>query len=122
MTTPANRVESPFLERNFAPIRDEIEAENLPVLGELPPELDGVFVRNGPNPQFHPIRGYHWFGGDGMLHGVSLRDGKAAYRNRWVRTEAWSRERAAGRALWPSDMRGPDLENPEGPMRGNTAN
>jgi carotenoid cleavage dioxygenase len=122
MTTPAARVESPFLEGNFAPVRDEIEAENLPVVGELPPELDGVFVRNGPNPQFHPIRGYHWFGGDGMLHGVSLRDGKAAYRNRWIRTEGFNRERAAGRALWPSDMRGPDLDNPEGPMRGNTAN
>ena len=121
MTTPANRVKSPFLERNFEPVQDEIEADNLPVVGELPPELDGVFVRNGPNPQFRPTRGYHWFAGDGMLHGVSLRDGKAAYRNRWVRTDAFNRERAAGRALWPGDMR-PDFENPEGPMRGNMAN
>jgi carotenoid cleavage dioxygenase len=122
MTTAEARVESPFLDGNFAPVRDEIDAESLPVLGELPPELDGVFVRNGPNPQFHPIRGYHWFGGDGMLHGVSIRGGKAAYRNRWVRTDAFNRERAAGRAIWPSDMMGPDMDNPEGPMRGNTAN
>lgn len=122
MTTPADRVESPFLEGNFAPVHAEIEAEGLSVLGELPPELDGVFVRNGPNPQFHPIRGYHWFAGDGMIHGVSIRSGKAAYRNRWVRTDAFTRERAAGRALWPADMRGPDINNPEGPMRGNMAN
>jgi carotenoid cleavage dioxygenase len=29
---------------------------------------------------------YHWFTGDGMLHGVELSGGKARYRNRWVRT------------------------------------
>lgn len=124
MTTPEPLaiVESPFLDGNFAPVREERDAADLPVIGELPRDLDGVFVRNGPNPQFHPIRGYHWFGGDGMLHGVAIRDGKAAYRNRWIRTEAFVRERAAGRAIWPSDMKGPDFDNPEGPMRGNTAN
>ena len=122
MITPQEPVKSPFLEGNFAPVRDEIEADNLPVVGELPPELDGVFVRNGPNPQFHPLRGYHWFAGDGMLHGVSIRDGKASYRNRYIRTDAFNRERAAGRPLWSSDMRGPDMDNPEGPMRGNMAN
>jgi carotenoid cleavage dioxygenase len=29
---------------------------------------------------------YHWFIGDGMLHGIELSGGKARYRNRWVRT------------------------------------
>ena len=30
----------------------------------------------------------HWFDGDGMLHGIRLDGGKAAwYRNRWVRTK-----------------------------------
>ena len=30
----------------------------------------------------------HWFDGDGMLHGIRLRDGKAEwYRNRWIRTK-----------------------------------
>ena len=30
---------------------------------------------------------YHLFSGDAMVHGLSLRDGKAQwYRNRWVRT------------------------------------
>jgi Retinal pigment epithelial membrane protein len=41
------------------------------VLGKLPPELDGMFVRNGPNPQFPPIKNYHVFEGDGMLLGAS---------------------------------------------------
>jgi carotenoid cleavage dioxygenase len=115
-------VTSPFLEGNFAPVREEIAAENLRVIGELPRELDGMFVRNGPNPQFHPIRGYHWFGGDGMIHGVRVHAGRADFRNRWVQTETFTRERAAGCALWPADMAGPDMENPNGPMRGNTAN
>jgi carotenoid cleavage dioxygenase len=61
-----------------------------------------MYVRNGPNPQFPPQGGYHWFEGDGMLHGVRLRDGKASYRNRWVRTAAWSAEHKAGMALYPS--------------------
>ncbi|WP_263053883.1 carotenoid oxygenase family protein, partial [Mycobacterium ulcerans] len=33
------------------------------------------------------IATYHWFTGDGMVHGVALRDGRASwYRNRWVRS------------------------------------
>ena len=39
---PAN----PFLQGNFAPVHEEITADNLPVIGTLPPELDGMFVRN----------------------------------------------------------------------------
>mgnify|MGYP003343381433 FL=1 len=62
-------------------------AFDLPVHGTLPEGLDGRYVRNGANPQSgHSV---HWFAGDGMLHGIRLRDGKAEwYRNRWVRTRA----------------------------------
>src|SRR5262245_45585512 len=78
---------NPFLEGNFAPVREEVTAEKLPVVGRIPDGLDGMFVRNGPNPQFPPLGNYHWFDGDGMLHGVRIRDGVASYRNRYVRTE-----------------------------------
>ena len=61
---------NPFLTNNFAPIKEEITAYDLKVIGELPPDLSGMFVRNGPNPQFNPMGEYHWFDGDGMLHGV----------------------------------------------------
>jgi carotenoid cleavage dioxygenase len=55
------------------------------VQGAIPPELRGVYLRNGPNPKTG--RSAHWFLGDGMLHGVCLEDGQARwYRNRWVRT------------------------------------
>jgi carotenoid cleavage dioxygenase len=78
----------PFhLRGSYAPVTEEVEAFDLPVQGRIPDGLNGVFVRNGPNPMNG--RSPHWFAGDGMLHGVRLRDGKAEwYRNRWVRTRA----------------------------------
>jgi carotenoid cleavage dioxygenase len=76
-----------YLTGNFAPVREEVTATDLAVTGSLPRELAGRFLRNGPNP--HTGRSPHWFFGDGMLHGVELRDGRARwYRNRYVRTHA----------------------------------
>lgn len=91
---------SPFLQGNFAPVRDEVTIDRLEVQGELPAELNGMFVRNGPNPQFTPRGNYHWFDGDGMLHGVRIADGRASYRNRYIRTAGWTEERGAGKALY----------------------
>jgi carotenoid cleavage dioxygenase len=74
-----------WLQNNFEPVFDEIQAFDLPVAGAIPPELNGVYVRNGSNPQSGDSP--HWFMGDGMLHGVRLENGRAAaYRNRYVRT------------------------------------
>lgn len=75
-----------YLEGPFAPVTEEVTAFDLPVRGEIPAELDGLYVRNGPNP-FGPVDPdtYHWFIGEGMVHGVRL-GGRSAqwYRNRWV--------------------------------------
>ncbi|WP_328616087.1 carotenoid oxygenase family protein [Amycolatopsis sp. NBC_00355] len=78
---------NPFLEGNFAPISQEHTLTELEVTGTIPDFLDGRYLRNGPNPlsEVDPAA-YHWFMGDGMVHGVRMRDGKAEwYRNRWVR-------------------------------------
>ncbi|NEO88452.1 MAG: 9-cis-epoxycarotenoid dioxygenase [Spirulina sp. SIO3F2] len=117
MTAIAN----PFLQGNFAPIRQESAAENLPVIGEIPPELSGMFVRNGPNPQFDPIGQYHWFDGDGMLHGMHLQDGQATYRNRYVQTRGFLKEQAAQQAIWTGLLEPPQMELPDGPSK-NTSN
>ena len=62
-----------YMRGNYAPVMDEVEAFDLPVQGALPPELNGRFFRNGANPaQGTPG---HWFGGDGMLHGIRVREG-----------------------------------------------
>jgi carotenoid cleavage dioxygenase len=77
-----------WLQGNFAPVADELTAVDLPVTGSLPTELVGRYLRNGPNPMTPPDPAtFHWFTGDGMVHGVRLRDGRAEwYRNRWVRS------------------------------------
>ncbi len=74
-----------WMKGNYAPVQEETTAFELPVEGHIPPELCGLYARNGSNPR----KGFsgHWFLGDGMVHGVSIRNGKAEwYRNRWVRT------------------------------------
>jgi len=93
---------NPYLRGNFAPVRTEDDF-TLTVEGTLPETLSGTLYRNGPNPQFEPRDdAYHWFIGDGMLHAFDIQNGALTYRNRWVRTEKWTREHAAGHALWGS--------------------
>ena len=78
---------SRFLQGPFAPVAEEVTAFDLPVTGRLPAELDGRYLRNGPNPLGLDEPVQHWFLGPGMVHGVRLRDGRAEwYRNRWVRS------------------------------------
>ncbi|MDH4146174.1 MAG: carotenoid oxygenase family protein [Acidimicrobiia bacterium] len=77
-----------YLADNLAPVTEEITAFELEVEGTLPDCLDGRYLRNGPNPlgPIDPAK-HHWFVGEGMVHGIRLRDGRAEwYRNRWVRT------------------------------------
>ena len=71
---------------------DERTITDLQVTGSIPAQLDGRYIRIGPNPVSPPNpAAYHWFTGDGMVHGVRLKDGKALwYRNRWVRSTAVS--------------------------------
>ncbi len=80
---------NPYLEGDFAPVPDEVSATDLPVTGQLPRELNGRYLRIGPNPAGPVGVDYHWFLGEGMVHGVRLRDGRAEwYRNRFVRGDA----------------------------------
>jgi carotenoid cleavage oxygenase len=86
-------MDNDYLEGNYAPVWREHTITELAVTGTIPAHLDGRYLRNGPNPiaEVDP-QTYHWFTGDGMIHGVRLRDGKAEwYRNRWVRTPAVAR-------------------------------
>lgn len=70
----------------YAPVDEEVTATDLPVSGTIPAELDGSFLRNGPNPIAADGSRFHLFQGDGMIHGIRIRNGRAEwYRNRWVR-------------------------------------
>ena len=80
-----------WLQNNFAPVVDQIDATNLTVVGTIPPELTGLYVRNGANPL--KADSPHWFFGDGMMHGLRLDAGKASwYKNRYVKTPQFRRE------------------------------
>ena len=92
--------QSPFLTGNYAPVADELTANDLAVQGRLPPGLRGTLFRNGPNPHLPPAEPYHWFTGDGMVHAISILEGRVGYRNRWVRTPRFLAEAEAGRPLF----------------------
>ncbi|MDV6378722.1 carotenoid oxygenase family protein [Sporosarcina sp. GW1-11] len=93
---------NPFLLGHFESVSKEYTAttESLEVIGEIPKDLNGVYVRNGHNQVHAPMGVYHPFDGDGMLHAVHFEDGKATYRNRFVRTTGFLAEEAAGKSLW----------------------
>ncbi|MEQ9002747.1 MAG: carotenoid oxygenase family protein, partial [Pseudomonadales bacterium] len=75
-----------YLSGNFAPVAEERTETALEVIGRLPPELNGRYLRNGPNPAPDvDASTHHWFMGAGMVHGVRLEEGRAVwYRNRRV--------------------------------------
>lgn len=102
---------NPFLIGIHTPMRDERTITDLGVTGTIPPELDGRYIRIGPNPATPPNpAAYHWFTGDGMVHGVRLKGGKALwYRNRWIRSNAVSA--ALGEAPAPGPRNGNDTVN-----------
>ena len=102
--------DNPYLEGALAPVPDEVLALDLPVTGTLPEELEGRWLRNGPNPlgPTDPAT-HHWFLGDGMVHGVRLCGGRAEwYRNRWVRgprvAEALGEPHPAGTSFGDRDF------------------
>jgi carotenoid cleavage dioxygenase len=107
--TPSSR----YLSDNFAPVEHEVTATDLRVIGELPADLCGRYLRNGPNPMVAPDPDtHHWFMGDGMVHGVRLRDGRAEwYRNRYVGSRAVQQHRGLpdipGRN-WNNNPHGPN--------------
>ncbi len=104
---------NPYLQGLFEPVATETTALELTVIGEIPKDLHGSFVRNGPNPHAAPEGMHHWFDGDGMIHAVYFENGKAEYRNRYIGTDDYRAETAgktisAGGVLMPSAAARPD--------------
>ena len=86
LATAAETGVNPYLAGPYSPTHDELTLTDLEVVGEIPDDLNGVYERNGPNPQHDPKGRYHWFDGDGMVH-----------RPRHVATSASSRDRGRRR-------------------------
>jgi carotenoid cleavage dioxygenase len=84
-----------------APVRIEGDAFDLEVIGDIPPELHGYYIRNSADHQFPPLNDDDLFlNGDGMLHQVGIHAGHADLRTRYVHTEKYKLERSARRALF----------------------
>lgn len=88
-----------FLQGINAPVFHEVDIDPLEITGEIPPDLEGIYLRNGPNPMFQPIAYQFPLGGDGMLHAVYFEGSSVRYRNRWIKTQGLTYEMAAGHAL-----------------------
>ena len=87
---------------NFRPVAEEVTVTELKVEGSIPPELSGLYVRNGTNSSSGVAE--HFFGGDGMIHGVRLENGKAGwYRNRYIDTPVYRKETGGFRAPKPEE-------------------
>lgn len=115
---------NPYLQGNFAPVAEEVELSCPEIEGKIPEDLYGTFFRNGPNAEFRPKKEelYHWFDGDGMIHSIEFKDGKAHYRNRWIETKGLQIERQEGKALWDGYLSLPDFDNAYGMPTKNLAN
>lgn len=108
MNQVVNRVQStltpdndhPYMNSAWTPNFEEYDADDMTVIGVIPEDIDGIYVRNTENPVHKPIGRYHPFDGDGMLHMMRFSGGKAQYKNRFVRTKGFAAEAEAGKALW----------------------
>ncbi|MDH3753429.1 MAG: carotenoid oxygenase family protein [Acidimicrobiia bacterium] len=105
----------PYRTGAWRPQTTEYDAWDLDVEGEIPDDLNGVYLRNTENPLLAPIDRYHPFDGDGMLHSMTFEAGDAIYRNRFVRTDGFLAEQEAGESLWAGIAEDPALaKRPEG--------
>ncbi|MEY3266701.1 MAG: hypothetical protein RJA15_1147, partial [Actinomycetota bacterium] len=86
----------PYRTGAWRPQTREWTATDMHVEGQIPTDLNGVYLRNTENPLIAAAERYHPFDGDGMIHAISFREGHAEYRNRMIRTEGLAVELEAG--------------------------
>ena len=91
----------PYLTGAWTPLMEEVDAPELDVIeGTIPTDIDGIYLRNTENQVHQPLGRFHPFDGDAMIHQISFQNGKASYRNRFVRTRCFGAEQEAGGSLW----------------------
>ena len=86
----------------FRNVEQELTAVALtPTRGTVPAELQGTLYRNGPGRlERGGQRVHHPFDGDGMITAVRFGEEGVSLTNRFVRTEGWQAEEAAGKVLY----------------------
>ena len=84
--------ENYFLKNEFEPVLEEktIIVENK---CSKMKKLKGFFGQVGSNPKFiSEDDQYHWFDGNGMIHGVFFNETNIVYKNHWIRTTRYNIE------------------------------
>lgn len=88
-------------QQGYQSLKEEFDYWIDDIEGEIPPELNGTLFRNGPG--LLDVNGqhiHHPFDGDGMISRISFSNGRAHFRNRFIRTEAYLEEQKAGKILY----------------------
>ncbi len=94
---------SPYSHWGFRPVHTELKEAPVTVTGTLPSDLEGVYIRNGTNPQFDSLSvRWQMFDGPGMLHQVHISEGKASYSNSYIRGRRYLVEKMLGREVYLS--------------------
>lgn len=79
----------------------EFDYEITNITGTIPPDIKGTLFRNGPG--LLDIGGeyiHHPFDGDGMITAIAFQDGLAHLKSRFVKTDGYITEQAAGKILY----------------------
>jgi len=118
---------NPTAQGFFAQQRFEADVFDCEVVGKIPTELNGCFVRLGGMPEFpltHPDDSP--FNEDGYMSMFRFRNGVADFKGRWVKTERFKRNLAAGRQLYGYYRNpftdDPSVQDPARPNRRTVAN
>jgi all-trans-8'-apo-beta-carotenal 15,15'-oxygenase len=88
-------------QRGYTSLKQEYDYWVDEIQGTIPPSLEGTLFRNGPgllDVNGQPI--HHPFDGDGMICAISVKGGRAHFRNRYVRTAGYVAEQEAGKILY----------------------
>ena len=93
---------SDYSKIGYCPIHNELSQAEVTIEGELPSDLNGIYLRNGTNSPFDRNESRrHMFNGAGMIHQVHINSGKVTYSNHYTDTPRYLAEKAAGKELYP---------------------
>ena len=81
--------------------QDSFEPLAMKINGLIPNDLNGALLRNGPAKMERGKQQYkHWFDGDGMIQQFSFNNGNVSHQAKFVQTEKYQKEQAAGKFLY----------------------
>ena len=87
--------------KGYRSLREEHDYWIDDIEGQIPPDLHGTLFRNGPGLlDINGQRVRHPFDGDGMVCAITFQEGRAHFRNRFVKTQGYLEEQEAGKILY----------------------